>query len=257
VTHVQEVKASDNPKTVGEVDVILSCVKLWDLESSAELMMPMIGRNTMVIPLQNGVDASEVLSAIIGEEHILGGVAMVTGSIVRPGVVHQTGKHHSIIFGELNGEVSARVEAFRDAGKAAGIDAVVPESIQVARWNKFIGLAAMAGICCLMRQSVGPLRDDPDVAPLIQSCMREIVDVGIACSVPLEAALVDNWVNLFRSLPAGVSPSMLVDLKAGRRLELRWLTGKVVELGRVHGVPTPVNSVIYAALKPYADGQPS
>jgi 2-dehydropantoate 2-reductase len=255
MTHVEAVQATDDPKTVGAADIILSCVKLWDLESSADLMRPMIRHDTMVIPLQNGVDSSESLSSLIGAEHVLGGVAMVTGSIVRPGVVRQTGKHHSIIFGELNGEVSSRVSAFRDAAKAAGIDAVVPDNIQIARWNKFIGLAALAGICSLMRQPLGPLREDPDIAPVIQTAMQEIVDVGIASGIPLGPTFLDNWVNLLHSLPAELTPSMLVDLKAGKRLELRWLTGKVVELGRAHGVSTPVNSVIYAALKPYADGQ--
>src|SRR5262249_28786733 len=160
----------------------------------------------------------------------------------------------NIIFGELNGDVSSRVGAFRDAAKAAGIDAVVPDDIQIARWNKFIGLAALAGICSLMRQPVGPIPDDPYIVPLIHTSMQEIVDVGKACGVRLEPEILDNWVNLLPSLPAELTPSMLVDLKAGRRLELQWLTGKVVQLGREHGVPTPVNSVIYAALKPYADG---
>jgi len=152
----------------------------------------MTGQGTMVIPLQNGVDSSESLSPIVGAQHIVGRVAMVSGSNVRPGVIHQTGKHHSIIFGELDGAVSARVCAFRNAAKGAGIDAVVPDDIQVARWNKFIGLTAMAGICSLMRQSLGPLRDDPEIVPLIQTSMQEIVDVGIACGVPLEPVMVDT-----------------------------------------------------------------
>ena len=257
MTHVQPVQVTDDPNTTGPVDVILSCVKLWDLEVSADQIRPMIGANTVVIPLQNGVDASERLSPILGERHVLGGVAMITGSIVNPGVVRQTGKHHSIIFGELDGQVSPRVEQIRDVCQKAGIDAVVPDDIQVARWNKFIGLAALAGICAITRQPLGPVRDDPDISPLIKTSMQEIVAVGVACGVRLGPAFVDDWIGIIRGLPATLSPSMAVDLKAGNRLELRWLTGAVVELGRAHGVPTPVNNVIYGALKPYAGGVPA
>lgn len=256
-THLENVQATDDPSTLGPVDLVLSCVKLWDLEASATQIKPMIGADTVVIPLQNGVDASERLTLILDARGILGGVAMVTGSIVNPGVVSQTGKHHSIIFGELSGRASPRVDQIRDICQASGIDAVVPHDIQIARWNKFIGLTAMAGVCVVTRQSVGPVRDDPDIAPLIETAMREIVNVGIACGVRLGPEFVDNWVSFNRGLPPGATPSMAVDLKAGRRLELRWLTGAVVEKEREHGVPTPVNSVIYGALKPYANGVPA
>ena len=255
-THVQPVQATDDPGMTGPVDVVLSCVKLWDLESSAGRIRPMIGPDTVVIPLQNGVDASERLVPILGARHVLGGVAMVTGSIVGPGVVRQTGKHHSISFGELDGQVSARVRRIQDACQAAGIDAVVPDDIQVARWNKFIGLVAITGMCAVARQPLGPLRDDPDIAPLIEAAMREALAVGVACGVRLGPAFVDNWITVMHGFPPGLTPSMAVDLKAGNRLELQWLTGKVVELGRTYGVPTPVNGVIYAALKPYANGAP-
>lgn len=254
-THLDTVQATDDPSTVGPVDAVLSCVKLWDLETSGRQVKPMIGPESIVIPLQNGIDASEALSPILGAEHVLGGIAMVTGSITAPGVVRQTGTHHSMIFGELDGRLSARVSRFQEVCEAAGIDAVIPEDIQVARWNKFIGLAAIAGLCAVARQPLGVVRDDPDIAPLIVASMQEVVDVGIACGVGLGPAFVDNWMKIIEGLPSGLTPSMAVDLKAGNRLELRWLTGKVVELGRAHGVPTPVNGVIYGALKPYANGR--
>ena len=119
-THVQPVQATDDPGMTGPVDVVLSCVKLWDLESSAGRIRPMIGPDTVVIPLQNGVDASERLVPILGARHVLGGVAMVTGSIVGPGVVRQTGKHHSISFGELDGQVSARSAGSRTPARPPG-----------------------------------------------------------------------------------------------------------------------------------------
>lgn len=256
-THVNPVQATDDPGKIGPVDLVLSCVKLWDLEESGAALRPLLGADTAVIPLQNGVDASERLIPILGAQHVMGGVAMVTGSIVAPGVVRQSGTHHSFIFSELNTQPTSRAERIRDYCRAAGIDAVLSENIAVARWDKFIGLVAVAGVCAVTRQPIGAVRDDPDIAPLLEASMREIVDVGRACGVRLDAAVVDKWLAFLHGLPPDARPSMAVDLLAGRRLELRWLTGKVMELGKAHGVPTPVNGVIYGALKPYANGAPA
>jgi 2-dehydropantoate 2-reductase len=257
VTRVNPVQATDDPATIGPVDLVLSCVKLWDLEESSAALRPLMGADTAVIPLQNGVDASERLMPLLGARHVMGGVAMVTGSIVSPGVVRQTGNHHGITFGELDGQTTPRAERIRDVCQAAGIDAALTDDIQVARWDKFIGLAALAGVCAVTRQPLGAVREDPDIAPLIETSMREIVDVGRASGVRVGLEFVDKWLNVSKSLPPNLMPSMAVDLRAGNRLELRWLTGKIVELGRARGVPTPVNGVIYGALKPYANGAPA
>jgi 2-dehydropantoate 2-reductase len=256
-TIVRPVQATDDPAAIGPVDLVLFCVKLWDVESAGETIRPLIGEDTVVIPLQNGVDASERLAPILGASHVLGGVAMVTGSIVSPGVIRQTGKHHSIIFGELNGQITPRTERIRDVCKAAGIDGVLSTDITCARWGKFIGLVALSGLCALTRRPVGDLRDDPDLAPLIEDTMQEVVAVGRACDVPLAPDVLEPMQAFIRGLPSHATPSMAVDLRAGNRLELPWLAGRVVQLGAEHGVPTPVNRVIYAALKPYANGAPA
>jgi len=188
---------------------------------------------------------------------VLGGVAVVTGSIVAPGVVRQSGTHHRITFGELDGQVTPRLEHIRNVCRAAGIDAVPSDNIVRARWEKFIPLVATSGLCALTRRPIGDLRDDPDIAPLFEDAMQEVVAVGQACGVRFAPDVLDPWRAFIRGVPPDWTPSMAIGLRAGQRLELPWLGGKIVELGAAHGVPTPVNRVIYAGLKPYVNGAPA
>jgi 2-dehydropantoate 2-reductase len=217
-------------------------------------LQPLIEAETGVVPLQNGVDASERPIPLIGSQHVLGGIAVVTGSIVAPGVVRQSGKHHGITFGEMDGRITPRAERIRDVCQAAGIQATISNNIQRDRWDKFVGLVAASGICALARQSIGGLRDDPDIAPLFEASMREVVEVGRASGVALGPEVVERWIQFMGDVPPNWTPSMAVALLAGGRLELPWLAGKVVELGRVQNLPTPVNAVIYGTLKPFTDG---
>jgi 2-dehydropantoate 2-reductase len=256
-TLVRPVQATDDPAAIGPVDLVLFCVKLWDVEITGEQIRPMIGAETVVIPLQNGVDASERLQPILGPEHVVGGVALVTGSIVAPGVIRQFGKHHRMTFGELDGRITPRMKKIHYVCQEAGIDGVLSDDIQRARWEKFIVLVAASGLCALTRRPIGDLRDDPDIAPLIEDAMQEVVDVGRACGIRLPPDVLDPARVFIRDVPPNLTPSMAVDLRAGNRLELQWLAGRVVQLGAAHGVPTPVNRVVYAALKPYANGAPS
>src|SRR6266851_10464410 len=256
-TVVRPVQATDDPAVIGPVDLVLFCVKLWDVETTGEQIRPLIGSETAVIPLQNGIDASERLLPILGAAHVLGGVAWVSGSIVAPGVVRQSGTHHRIIFGELDGQITPRVERICDVCRAAGIEAVPSSDIQRDRWEKFIAMVAVSGPCALTRRPIGDLRDDPDIAPLIDDAMQEAVDVGRSCGVQFAPNVLDPSRAMIRGAPSNLMPSMGVDLLAGNKLELPWLAGRVVQLGAAYGVPTPVNRVVYAALKLYANGTPS
>ena len=256
-TVVCPVEATDDPKAIGPVNLVLFCVKLWDVETAGEQIRPLIGEETVVIPLQNGVDASERLLSILGAKHVLGGVARVSGSIVAPGVVRQTGTHHGMVFGELDGQITPRAKRIRDTCRTAGIDAVLSDDIQRDRWEKFIGLVAISGLCALTRRPIGDLRDDPDIAPLIDDAMREVVEVGRSCGMQFAPNVLDPARAMIRGAPPHAMPSMAVDLRAGNRLELPWLAGRVVQFGATHGVPTPVNRVVYAALKPYVNGTPA
>ena len=214
-TLVRPAQATDDPASVGPVDAVLFCVKLWDVETAGAAIRPLVGGETAVIPLQNGIDASERLAPILGAGNVLGGVAVITGSIVAPGVVRQSGTHHRVSFGELDGSISPRAERIRDACQAAGIETTLTADIQRARWEKFVALVATSGLCALTRRSIGPLRDDPDIAPLFDEAMQEVVDVGRASGINFAPDVLDPLRVFLRGVPDNWTPSMgVVDLRA-------------------------------------------
>ncbi|HTR86078.1 MAG TPA: 2-dehydropantoate 2-reductase [Reyranella sp.] len=255
-THLAPTQATDDPKSVGPVDYVLFCVKLWDVESAGQHIKPMVGANTAVIPLQNGVDAHERLLPILGKQAVMGGVAQIGANIVEPGVIRQIGSFMRMIFGELDGSKSARGQALYDMCLKAGFEATVSEQILTELWMKFILLASNASIAAIARQPIGKLRGDPDMGPHFAAAYKEVIDVGRARGIALPADALDRIVATNAGLPPDLMPSMAVDLVRGNRIELPWLGGKVVSLGRELDVPTPVHTLMYAGLKPYAMGAP-
>jgi 2-dehydropantoate 2-reductase len=255
-THLVPTRATDNPAEIGKVDIVLFCVKLWDVESAGRHIRPLIGPDTAVIPLQNGIDAAERLIPILGPGAVMGGVAQISASITEPGVVRQVGTFMRMIFGEFDGRRSKRGEDFLALCLKAGFDATLSDQILTDLWMKFILLASNASMMAATRQPIGKLRDDPDLRPIFVSAYREVVDVGRARGVALPADAVDRTLDLTSHMPAAMKASMALDLDRGNRLELPWLGGKVVELGRELGVPTPTHSMMAAMLKPYIMGSP-
>jgi 2-dehydropantoate 2-reductase len=255
--HLVPTHATDEPAEIGKVDVVLFCVKLWDVESAGQSIKPLIGSDTAVIPLQNGVDAAERLIPILGPGAVMGGVAQISASITAPGVIQQVGTFMRMIFGEIDGRRSKRGEDFLALCLKAGFDATLSEQILTDLWMKFILLASNASMMAAMRQPIGKLRDDPDLRPILAAAYREVVEVGRAKGVALQADAVDRVVDLTSHMPPAMKASMALDLDRGNRLELPWLGGKVVELGRQFGVPTPTHSMMAAMLKPYIMGAPA
>jgi len=256
-THVRRVRATDDIASIGIVDVVLSCVKLWDVEPAAEQIRPIVGPQTAVIPLQNGVDAAERMIRVLGAESIMGGMAFVTGTIVAPGVIRQTGSYQQMTFGELDGRISERGQHLRNLCEAAGFEGVLSPDIKVPIWQKFILLVPLSGLNALTRLPLGKWREYPDLADLYEAALRETVAVGLAEGVGLPSDSAGKTLAMMRSMPPHHTTSMGNDLLRGNRLELPWFAGKVVELGHRHGIPTPVNRFIYAALKPYVNGTPA
>jgi 2-dehydropantoate 2-reductase len=256
-THIRPAQATDDIASIGDVDFVLCCVKLWDLEPAAAQIRTIVGPQTAVIPLQNGVDAAERLTRILGREPVMGGMAFVTGTIVAPGVIRQTGTYQQMTFGELGGGLSARGERLRDLCKAAGFEGVLSPDIMVPVWEKFILLVPLSGLNALTRLPLGKWRVDPDLVALYEAALRETVAVGLAEGVRLPTDVIDKTLATMGSMPSHHTTSMGNDLLRGNRLELPWFAGKVVELGRRHGIPTPANGFIYTALKPYISGAPS
>ena len=253
-THLVPTQATDDPAGIGPVDIVLFCVKLWDVESAGERIKPLIGPGTAVIPLQNGIDAHERLIPILGERAVICGVAQISASITAPGVVTQVGTFMRMVFGELDGKRSPRAEDFLALCLKAGFDATLSEQILTDLWMKFILLASNAGMMSLARQPIGALRDDPDMQPIFRAAYQETIDVGRAKGIALPADALERIVELTNHFPPGMKASMALDLDRGNRLELPWLSGKVAELGRQFGVPTPTHGMVYAMLKPYVMG---
>jgi 2-dehydropantoate 2-reductase len=254
-THLVPTKATDNPADIGKVDIVLFCVKLWDVESAGAQIKPLIGTDTGVIPLQNGIDAHERLIPILGTRAVMGGVAQISASIIAPGVIQQVGTFMRMVFGELDGSRSKRAEDFLALCLKAGFDATLSEQILTELWMKFILLASNAGMMSLARQPIGALRDDPDMRPFFMEAYQEIIDVGRAKGIALPDDARERIAELTRHFPPAMKASMALDLDRGNRLEVPWLSGKVAELGRQFGIPTPTHSMMYAMLKPYAIGK--
>lgn len=248
--HLPKPNVTDDPKSVGPVDIVLFAVKLWDTEKAAEQAMPLVGPNTRVITLQNGVDSYERIAPIVGPERAIPGVTYVVSVIDRPGVIKQASQFQTITCGTIDGKPDAPLQAFVDAAKAAKINITLSDNIERDRWHKFIFLSATSGATAVTRNTMGPILADPDTRALFRNIMRETLAVGRAKGVALDESYVDERMAFAdKNTPAGMKASMANDLDRGNRLELDWLAGRVCQLGRQYGVPTPVNDVIYAALK--------
>jgi 2-dehydropantoate 2-reductase len=255
-TIVDPAQATDDPATIGPVDFVLFCVKLWDVESAGAAIKPLIGPTTAVIPLQNGIDSAERLIPILGAQAVMGGVAQISATIAEPGVIRQVGTFMRLVFGELEGGKSARGEAFLSLCQKAGFDATHSDQILTDLWMKFILLASNAAITAATRSPVGILRDDPDIAPLFARAYAEVAAVGHAKGIKIPSDAVEKTIGFHHNAPPTMMASMAHDLIRGNRIELPWLSGKVVALGRDLGVPTPVHEILYAVLKPFVDGKP-
>ncbi len=250
--------ATDDPAEAGVQDYILFCVKQWDVENAGAAIRPMVGPETAVLPLQNGIDAAERLFPILGREAVMGATALVTGSIIAPGVVRQTGTYQTLTFGEWNSPGSARAEAFRDLCARAGFEGVLSPDITLAIWDKFVMLAPYGGVCALTRLPAGKWRDEADVFALYEGALREAVAVGLARGVKFPPDIVERKIAFVRTgFPPHHMASLGNDVIAGNRTELDWLPGRIVTLGREHAIPTPFAFFLYAALKPYRNGAPA
>jgi 2-dehydropantoate 2-reductase len=249
------VSATDDLGAIGEVDLILFCVKTYDLDAAAARLSPLIGSHTMVLPLQNGIDSAERLAQIISPAAVLGGVAYVIATRVAPGVIVHHGLN-KIIFGERNGGTSPRTEQLRDMFRRTAITGELHTDIRVPQWDKFILLAATGGLMAMTRLSIGSIRACPETSALFRGVIEEAAAVGWALGVPLPEDCVDQHWALISGLDPAARGSMSHDVMEGHRLELEALNGTVVRLGRQVGLSTPLNFAVYAALKPYIEGAP-
>jgi 2-dehydropantoate 2-reductase len=250
------VQAVEDPATLAPVDVVMFCVKLWDVEALAPKIAPLLAGGGIVIPFQNGVESHRVLMRVLGEDRVAGGVAHIGAVIKAPGVIAHTGTMARLRVGAFAGGPQAAVQAFADAGRSAGIQVDAVDDIARALWEKFVFLAAMSGVTALARQPIGVVRADPDLRAALAAAMRETVAVAAAQGIVFDEGFVERQMGFVDGLPAEMRSSMLNDLVAGNRLEAPWLAGAVARMAAAAGLEAPVNATIHAAMKPYVNGRP-
>ena len=248
------VRATDNPGEVGLVDVALVTVKSGQTDEAVELTKPMMGKNTAVITLQNGVENEHRLVKKLGEGNVLGGVAYILSLIKAPGLIQQTGPMARLEFGELDGARSRRALEFLEACENASIEATLSDNIQQNIWKKFVFLCPHNGMTSLTRSSIGSIRDDQDCRALLEGAVNEVLLLAGAKGISVDLNGSSEVMKLYDSMPHAMTSSMHYDVVNNKPLEVDWLNGAVVRLGKEVGVATPVNSFIYAALKLLKDG---
>lgn len=251
---VNPVHAADDPKTVGPVDLVMVCVKLWDTDDALEQIRPLVGPSTTIISFQNGVLKDRYLRSKYDESQLMGGVGYVATTIDRPGVIRQTGPMQRLIFGEFDGSESARGKAFLAACLAGGIKAELSANILREIWQKYVFLVGLSGTTTTIRKPIGPIREHPQTRAFLLDLMREVVAVGRAHGVDLAENYADIRLQLADEVAYDMTSSMHHDLERGNRLEVRWLSGGVVELGAAKGVPTPLNRAVADILALHASG---
>jgi 2-dehydropantoate 2-reductase len=252
---IKPVQATDKSAEIGPVDLVLIAVKLWDTDAAIEAAKPLLGPDTAVVSLQNGIDAVERLVAALGKARVLGGTCQIAAVISGPGIVLHTGTMARMIVGELDGRSSSRIEALEAAAKKAKIDFIASPEIDKAIWQKFVFLSSFSGVTTLTRLPKGPIMAEAETRTMLNAAIAESVGVARARGVKLDDDLVEKLMKFAEGLPDDMKSSMLGDLERGARLELPWLSGTVAKLGASLGVSTPVHTAIFQALKPYAEGR--
>jgi len=245
------IRASDTPADLGLADVVLLGVKAWQVPDAARAMGPLLGPDTFVVPLQNGVEAPAQLAAVLGPERVLGGLCRILAWIAAPGEIRHEGVEPYIGFGELAGGLSPRVERLQQAfARCRGVTAEALEDVRAELWRKFLFIASVSGLGAVTREPIGMLRSRPETRDQLERAMREVLAVARAHGVALPDDTVEETLAFTDTVPAEGTASMQRDIIAGRPSELEAQSGAVVRLGRERGVATPVHAFLYRALLP-------
>jgi 2-dehydropantoate 2-reductase len=251
--------AESDTRKIGPVDVAIVSVKAYDNATALPMLTPLIGRDTSVLTLQNGVDSADDVATIVGESHVLGGTTYVATALEGPGLIVQTGVHRSIIFGEVfgvgdRGRITPRVQAIADALAAADIQTTAVPDARVPIWDKFVYLAAFSGFTGASRLAIGHIWKYPQVREMFYACSREIAAIAKAEGVTISANRFETLEEYMTNIPPTTRSSLLIDLEQGKRIEVEALQGAAVRRAAKHGVPVPIVSSLYALLKPWENG---
>jgi 2-dehydropantoate 2-reductase len=249
--HLHPVRASADPADIGLADIVIFAVKLWDTESAAAALAPMLGPDTLVVTVQNGIDSANLLARHVAPERVVAGGAYVSVHMVRPGVLGMTGSCR-IIVDAKGGD--PRVAALAGLGVPPALSWQLADNAAAVLWQKFCTLVAFSGATALTRMPLGAVRDNPETRVILDGLVHENLAVARACGYPVSPeAEADMW-RVLNTHPSDAVASMALDLRHGRRLELPWLSGRVHQLGLELGVPTPTNTMVYRALLLHVNG---
>lgn len=247
---VHPVQATDDPTQLEPVEAVLVAVKAWQVSEAAQLIKPVVGDQTMVIPLSNGVEAPEQLIEVLGSQAVLGGLCRISSFIDSPGLIRHVGIEPSVVFGELDGQVSRRVERLKEAFVRAGVNVRVSSNVRGEMWEKFLFIVGVSGVSAVTRAPIGVLRTTPETRALLEQVLIEVVAVGQACGIALSEEHKAKILELIDSLPEETVPSMQRDILLGKPSELDYQTGAVVRMGREYDLRIAANEFLYAALLP-------
>ena len=252
-----DIQAETDPGAIGACDVVVVTPKMWVVEALAPTLEPLLKDSTVVIPVQNGIDAPGILAKALGWEHVVYGSASLNAAIEEPGVIRQRNPNSGITVAQANGNESARLLAVKETFGAAGISVEIGADGPALLWDRFMGLVANSSLCALLRSPMGVAQQDDDCWALYTAVFNEVVATGRASGISIPPEKAEARLARARTSTPMVMSSLAVDLIAGNRLEYPWLGGRVRALGREHGIPTPANDFINAALKPFLSGRPA
>lgn len=247
---VSPARATDDPASVAEPDLILFCVKTYSTDEGVQAIKPVVGKDTTVLSLQNGIDAPERIGKALGMEHMIGGATWISSAVASPGLIKQMSEFRRVVIGELNGQKTPRVEAIYQAFKDTGITAELSKDILKVMWSKFVFITAASSFGSLTRLPIGAYRSVPETRALITQLLGEADAVARRQGVDLDADIIQKTMAFIDNNGPNIKPSMQLDVEAGRRTELDSLVGVVGRKGRELGVPTPLADAIYALLLP-------
>jgi 2-dehydropantoate 2-reductase len=247
---IERVNATDDPSSVGVVDAILVCVKAWQIPEAVSRLAPMVGPDTIVVPMENGIDAPDVLASLVGREHVLGGLCGIVSFVAAPGHIKHIAAEPFVMFGELDNQQSDRAIRLRDAFRNAKVKADVPADILHSMWTKFLFIVPMSAIGALTRVSIGVWRAVPQLRAIAEESLREMIAIAKARGVDPGDDAVQRTMERYDNMAPNSTSSLQRDVMEGKPSELDAQIGAVVRLARESGVAAPVSGFLYYCLLP-------
>jgi len=246
---IKPAKATSELDVVHYSDLVMICTKAWQVKEIAQQIAPLIGAETMVLPLQNGVLAAEELAEFIPRKHIVGGLCRIFSKIESPGTISHMGADPTILFSELNNEHTERTMWLKYTFETAGLTNIWSDDIQADLWKKFLMICSSA-LLAVTKTNYGELRSIPETRALLHEMYTEIYNVAIAAGINLPENSVEKTMKAVDTFPPESTSSLTRDVWEGKPSEIEYQNGTVVKFGEKYNVPTPVNRFVYYSILP-------